>query len=238
MKTKNEIANEIWNHAKKSFWFYTISGIVLPLVLFFFPTKVHINLSVVEMLLWCTGLSVMFIVYGIMELSEHRKKSMRKIYDIMIDPKNSSEFMYKSVFGKTTRGESILVGILTKAYGEFTKGMEKNFGCEIFGPVIFAVAGIFLVSNLDTTLWLHVNPYLVIILFATYLYLGFRIRREYYKIWKEAFRFTSCEVKLAFHSEMPLEFVLPKDENEEEFKKKVIKDCIEDFARQKEEKNK
>jgi hypothetical protein len=189
------------------------------------------------MLAWYFLVSVMFIVYGALELYAYRKKNIRKIYDSMMDKKNNTKFMYKSVFGKTTEGESILVGVMTKSYSEFYKAMDEIFICIIFGPIVFACLGLVLFSMEDNTLWLHANPYIAIILLVAYIYLAIRIMIGYYKIWNEEFTFDSCQVKLAYHAEMPLEYVLPNNENKEEFIKQLTKDCIDDFVKKEKERD-
>ncbi|MEI8252403.1 MAG: hypothetical protein WCG25_01300 [bacterium] len=257
MKTKNEIAESIWKQAKKNFWFQVISGLVLPLVLFFFPTMVHSNLTVVEMLLCCAGLSVMFIVYGIMQLTTYRKKKMINAYNNIVAGANNTEFIYMGYSREyfhpelyTLPEELKPIIINTKAYSMYDEAMNSLIGCNIFGPIIFAVAGIGGLSFGYPTLWLHVNPYIAVILLGTYLYYTSRMDKQYDKMWAESFVFANVRVDLKKHfpelfsqwnDEYTIKnvgFVMPAGTDGKSFAEKIKENYIADIKKREQEKAK
>jgi hypothetical protein len=140
--------------------------------------------------------------------------------------------------------------INTKAYSMYDEAMNSLMGCNIFGPLIFAIMGIGGLSYGDSTLWLHANPYIAVILLGIYLYYTSKMDKQYDKMWAESFVFANVRVDLKKHfpelfsqwnDEYTIKkvgFVMPAGTDGKSFAEKIKENYIADIKKREQEKAK
>lgn len=252
MKTNDQIIESIWKLAKKSFFFQFASGFILPLVLMFFPWRMSDKFSIETLLIFCLGFSIMFIVYGIIEVVEHRKGKITKRLKILSNGINEfSRYYYVREYRHHELDylpeELKARKIMTKSFQDFHENENDSRACVIFGPVIFLVLGLGAFSFGNASWWLHVNTYFATVLLGVYIYGVARINKHFDRIWNGNFIFTTCKVNL--HDSLPkyfgeckvedtimeIQYVMPRDADGKEFEKKLATDYIADVKKQEEE---